>query len=245
MSPAIAVRARGRAWAAHAVAACGLALAACERAAPPTVAGSTTAVGSQTLPAGTVLTLNGAPILVDEVDAIGSMVARVEVHSSLPNLRRIALTNVVFPRLAARQVAGAEKRESARRTAETWRAALERGETPAAPTIGPREAELSGGLLELGLETWNWMLDAPIGAWSEPIETTDGWRLARVLERSGGARPAEVRARVDVRSFPWDDSESFARAVEEHLDRSKLVFIDESWRDVVPTLWLRRLRGSP
>ncbi len=47
----------------------------------------------------------------------------------------------------------------------------------------------------------------------------------------------------------WADTraaaESFRKDVEDHLDRSKLEFIDETWRDVVPTLWQRRLRGSP
>jgi len=228
-----------------------LAFGACAPAAPtPTDPASTTAASparssAAALPAGTVLTLNATPILVDEVDAIGSIVARVEVHHTLPSLRRIALTNVILPLVAARQVAGAEQHAAALARAHDWRGALARGETPVGPLTPPREDVLRGGVIELGLPIWAWALEAPLATWSEPIETVGAWRLVRVLERSAGYRPADVVLDVEVRTFVWDPAESFPQDLEDHLDRSKLEFVDESWRDVVPTLWQRRLRGSP
>lgn len=252
MSPA--VRVRGRAWARGLIVSA-WALGACSPAAPtgaadPSHPGAKAAaqaggVAAAAFPAGTVLTLNGAPIRADEVDAIGSIVARVEVQHTLPNLRRIALTNVILPRVAARQLVGEEKYAAARALADSWHATLARGETQPAPMAGPPEEVLEGGLLQIGLEVWNWAIDAPLETWSEPIETVGAWRLARVLERSAGMRPADVKLKVEVRTFVWDAAASFRKDVEDQLDRSKLEFVDETWRDVVPTLWQRRLRGSP
>ncbi len=250
MSPS--VRVRGRAWTRGLIVSA-WALGACSPAAPTGAADPSHPVGKSgpsttaaaALPAGTVLTLNGTPIRADDVDAIGSIVARVEVQHTLPSLRRIALTNVVLPRTAARQLVGEEKYAAARALADTWHATLVRGGAQSAPLAGPPEEVLEGGLLQIGLEVWNWAIDAPLDAWSEPIETVGAWRLARVIERSAGLRPADVRLKVEVRTFVWDPAESFRKEVEDQLDRSKLVFVDETWRDVVPTLWQRRLRGSP
>jgi hypothetical protein len=194
-------------------------------------------------PKDTVLALNGDPIGAEEVDAIGSIIARAEEEHTLPHLRRIALTNVVLPRLAARQFAGAAKRTASLEAARAWRAALDRG-APPPPNAGPIEEVVQGGFGMMGLEVWNWALDCRVGEWSEPLETPGTWRVARVLERSAGLRPCDVVLRVDLRTFVWDTSESFKPDVEAFIDRSKLEYVDESWRDLVPTLWQRRLRGS-
>ncbi len=232
MSPLV----RTLAWASAVPAAGVLALASCVPESRPT---------PPAWPAGTVLALNDTPILVEEVDAIASIVARVEPQHTLPDLRRIALTNVIFQRTAARQIVGEGARDAVHAAAEVGRTALLRGGEAPAPVAAPQFDQVKGGLPELGLEVWNWALDAEVGAWSEPIETTGAWRLARVLERSAGLRPGDVQLEVDVRTFPWSDPDTFVRELEEHLDRSKLTFVDESWRDLVPTLWQRRLRGSP
>lgn len=221
-----------------------LTLAACGPTAPSAGAESTTAARTS-WPAGTVLALNATPILASDVDAVASIVARAEGQHTLPHLRRIALTNVVLPLVATRQFAGEEKRAAALVVANTWRAALEAGAIPPPPVAAPHEEVVEGGFGMVGLEVWNWALDCPVGTWSEPIETPGAWRVARVLERSAGLRPCDVVLKVDLRTFVWDAAESFRRDVEAHLDRSKLEFVDESWRDLVPTLWQRRLRGSP
>ncbi|MCY2959327.1 MAG: hypothetical protein NTY35_04105 [Planctomycetota bacterium] len=212
--------------------------------AEPSVAVSTPAAARE-FPPGTVLALNATPIRAEDVDAVASIIARVEPQNTLPHLRRIALTNVILPLVAARQVAGPEKRAASLALASAWRAALVRGETPPAPVTAPLEEVTQGGFGMVGLEVWNWALDCPVGAWSEPIETVGAWRVAHLLERSAGLRPTDVVLKVDLRTFVWDPSESFREDVEAHLDRSKLEFLDEVWRDFVPTTWQRRLRGSP
>jgi hypothetical protein len=211
-------------------------LAACAPDAPAT---STPVVW----PAGTVLALNSTPISADEVDAVASIVARLQPQRTLPYLRRMALTNVVLPRVAAREVFG-PGRQSALAAAEAWRAALERDEAPPAPLATPESEIAEGGYEATGMEVWNWALDCPLGVWSEPIETVGSWRLARVLERGAGRWPTDVVLKLDMRTFPWSDSETLVQDVEQQLDHSKLTFVDEDWRDLVPTAWQRRLRGS-
>jgi hypothetical protein len=195
-------------------------------------------------PADTVLALNGDPITLDEVDAAASIIARAENHHALPHLRRLALTNLVFPRLAARQLAGAQRRDAALAEARAWRAAQVAGAAPG-PLAEPQAELVQDGFDRAGLELWDWALDAEPGTWSEPIETCGVWRVARVLERGVGLRPLDVPLKVDVRTFPWDPAPSFRRDVEAHLDRARLEYVDEAWRDLVPTIWQRRLRGSP
>jgi hypothetical protein len=43
---------------------------------------------------------------------------------------------------------------------------------------------------------------------------------------------------------PYVDAADPRSGVEAHLDRSRLEFVDESWRDVVPMYWKNRLRGG-
>lgn len=196
-------------------------------------------------PSGTVLALNGDPILSSEVDALASIVARIEPQHAVPHLRRIALTNMVLPLVGARQVAGTERRATALERARAWQAALEAGTTPPAPIAPPREQQIEGGFDNLGFQVWDWALEAPIGAWSQPIEQPGAWHVVKVLERTPGLRPVDVVLKVDVAIFAWVESDTFRADVEAHLDKSKLEFVDAAWRDVVPTLWQRRLRGSP
>jgi len=220
-----------------------LLLAACERSAP--IAAPEPTVSRADWPADTVFALNGQPISAAEVDAVASIVARVEEEHSLPHLRRIALTNVVLMRHATRQFAGEAKRAAALETARAWRDAVARGEPPPDSVAPPIEDVVRGGFGVTGLEVWNWALDCPLNEWSEPIETAGAWRVARVLERTAGLRPIDVSLSVDMRTFVWDTSASFQKDVESFLDRSKLEYVDEAWRELVPTLWQRRLRGSP
>jgi len=200
---------------------------------------------AQAWPTGTVLVLNGDPILETEVDALASIVARIEPHHTLPHLRRIAVTNIVLPLLGARQVAGPERRAAALERARAWRDALAAGTTPPAPVTPPVEEDVEGGFGILGMEVWDWALDAPIGAWSQPIELPGAWRVTQLLERKPALRPADVRLKAKVLTFPWVEGDTLRAEVDAHLDRSKLEFVDATWRDVVPTLWQRRLRGSP
>jgi|GEM_PF-1328786 len=223
-------------------------VSACERSAAvgtPAPESPASTVSRANWPADTVLALNGAPIRAAEVDAIASIITRAEEEHTLPHLRRIALTNVVLMLHATRQFAGESKRAAALDRARAWRDALAGGEAPPSSIAAPIEDEVRGGFGMTGLEVWDWALDCTLNEWSQPIETPGAWRVARVLERSAGLRPCDVVLRVELHTFVWDTSASFDKDVEAFVDRSKLEYVDDAWRDLVPTLWQRRLRGTP
>ena len=214
----------------------GLTLGACAKQAPP--------AGAPSWPAGTVLALNGEPISAAEVDRIGSAFASLEPTDSLAQLRRLALTNVIFPRIAG-ATANAEQRARARKTADEYRAMLTGGTPAPAPLAGPGETDHEGRMLDIGLDIWIYALDAEIDQWSPVIETVGAFQIARVKKRVDGPSPAWTRFTVGVYDFPYVEGDRH-KAVDEAIDRSRLVFVDESWREFVPTAWIYRMRhGAP
>jgi hypothetical protein len=164
-------------------------------------------------------------------------VARVEPQWSLPLLRRIALTQVVFERTAARNLAGPQ-REQALRAAESWRGFAAAGAVPDDPAL----ERLEGGVLQFGLELWDWAIDSTDGEWSPPIESDAAWHVARVARRVPAERPGEVAIELDVARFPY--LTDGPRAIETALDAARLDYVDPAWRELVPTLWQRRLDGG-
>jgi hypothetical protein len=211
-------------------------LAGCGRegAAPPV---------QRTWPAGTVLALDGTPITADEVDAIGSIISRTEPEYVLTQLRRIALTNAIFPKVAAIQLAG-PRYASARTTAAALARELHAGAEPDATRTDIRREDLEGNFRGVGLEAWNWAVDAPLGTWSDPIETVAAFEIVRVESRGQAPVPRAVQMKITAWVVPFVGDADPRPAIEDKLDHSKLEFVDESWRDVVPESWKHRLRGG-
>lgn len=191
-------------------------------------------------PQGTILALDGAPISAAEVDDIGDIVARIEPQNSPEYMRRIALTNVVFPRAVGIRLAGPARREAALALARSTKTALEAGQTPA----GVETKSIEGGFEKIGLEAWRYAIDAELGKLSDPIETIGGFELVKVLARGQGGSPRDVRIKLELLFFPYVDSDDPRGTIQRALDHSKLVFVDESWRDIVPVSWQYRLRGG-
>lgn len=194
-------------------------------------------------PKGTVLALDDTPITADEVDEVAARIAVIEPSYQLTHLRRLALTNVVLPRVAARQVAG-ERLERARHRAEECRALLATGANTPAPFDGFRLEVRDGGYDDVGMECFDYALLAPVGVWSPVTETVAAFETYKVEERSSASAPRKTRVRVTACYVPYVDDPDWHDAIEKKLDRSRLVFVDESWRDVVPELWKHRLRGE-
>jgi hypothetical protein len=230
-SPIRATRARSL-WLASLAAT--LTAAACAKSAP--------AAAAPSWPAGTVLAVDGVPISAEEVDRVGSAFASVEPNDSVSQLRRLALTNVIFPRIAAAN-ANSKRRAEALALAESYRAALVDGTLPSGPLAGPMEVERTGKLLDIGLEVWSFALDAEIDRWSPVLETAGSFEVARVKKRTPGPSPGWTRFTVGLYDFPYVDDDR-RKAIDEAIDRSRLVIVDESWREVVPTAWIYRMRGG-
>ena len=187
-----------------------------------------------------MLALNDVPISAEEVDAIGEIMARIEPADVLPQLRRIALTNVVLPRAAAREIAGPRRSRELER-ALACKQALDAARSPE----GTFSRTIEGGYNEVGLEAWRFALDAAPDRWSDVIETVGAFEIVRLIARKpgGGATGAAAFA-LELYYFPYIDEDKVRTEVDARLDHSKLVFVDESWRDVVPTSWQYRLRGG-
>lgn len=203
----------------------------CEKLGPP----------PPTWPAGTVLALNGVPISAGDVDDVASWYARLQPEDSPAQLRRLALSNVIFPRIAARGV-DPELREKMRALARAYKIALDSGTLPPGPLTGPMENERKGIYGALGLEAWSTALDARPGRWSSVIETPGAFEIVRLKERGKQGAAIAIELTLGVFDFAWIDPSKSRPTIDAALDHSKLVFVDESWRDYVPTLWQYRLR---
>ena len=103
---------------------------------------------------------------------------------------------------------------------------------------------IEGGFGAIGLEAWRYAIESEIGKVSDPIETIGGFQLVKVLERGHAGAPRDVRIRLELNFFPYVDTSDLRGSVERALDHSKLVFVDEAWRDIVPVAWQYRLRGG-
>ena len=194
-------------------------------------------------PPGTVLALNGIPISADDVDDVASWYARLQPEDSPAQLRRLALSNVIFPRLAARGL-DPEFRTKMRALAEEYKLALDAGTLPPGPLTGPMEHERTGIYRELGLEAWSTALDAQPGRWSSVIETPGAFEIVRLKERGKQGAPIAIELTIAVFDFAWIDTSKARETIAAALDHSKLVFVDESWREFVPLAWQYRLQGE-
>ena len=190
-------------------------------------------------PAGTVLALNGAPITQEEVDEVAGWYALLEPQFTLPHLRRLALSNVVLPKFAAR-TAEPERRRAAEADARAALTTCRAGAPPSEPAV--RKSEGNWREVEVGI--WAVAINTPVGSWSELIETPGCFHVARLDELKSGRTPRDTTVVLTVLDFPYLDVTLGRQAVDQAIDRSQLVFVDETWRDVVPTAWQYRMRGE-
>jgi hypothetical protein len=192
------------------------------------------------LPAGTVLVLNDVPIRADEVDEVGSALAILEPQDTPLQLRKLALTMSIFPRLAAASI-DPEARKAARTQAESYRQALEKGTLPSGPLSGPVEIDRTGSFRELGLEVWRAAFGLEPGRWSEIVESPGAFHVVRVKSRKEASLASMTRLTIGTFDFPFVQIETAEADLEAALDRSRLVIVDPSWRDAVPAAWRYRL----
>lgn len=219
--------------------ACAFVAAACEPSAEPTSA-APPQVPARTWPAGTVLAVEDVPILAEEVDQASVIVQRIERRAVDAQLRRLALTNVVLPRVLTQLVAG-ERRAAALAEAQAALARLRAGEWVGPPADGLYGEARGGSFHRLGLSLWAAGTDLPEGLWSEPIEQDGCFLLARRVALRPSPVPLGVEVDLDVLAFPFVDQATRALELEEAYDRYRLTVVDPAWRELVPELLQYRM----
>ena len=195
-------------------------------------------------PAGTVLAVDDVPILAGEVDAATVAVQRIERRAVDAQLRRLALTNIVLPRLLTRLMAEDGARDAALAEAREALAALRAGEWFGLPVDGRYGELYSGNFNRLGLELWSVGQDLAEGEWCEPIEQDGQFLIARRLELRPSPVPIGAEVDLDVLAFPFVDQTNYALELEAAYDRHQLTVVDPAWRALVPELLLYRMGGS-
>ena len=66
----------------------------------------------------------------------------------------------------------------------------------------------------------------------------------RVESRTSAPVARNVKVKLSAWYVPYVPTGQATNPIDTKLDRSKLEIVDESWRDVVPEFWKRRLRGG-
>lgn len=194
-------------------------------------------------PPGTVFALDDRPITAAEIDGSADVLAQLEPDLVPTMLRRLALTNVVLPRVAGILSAG-PKREAARAEAEEIQRLLAGGAALGGPLMNALATTRTGGPSDVGFEAWAWAAAAEIGRWSAPIETVGAYEVVRVDERTSAGSARMVRFKLSVYVIPYVDPIDPHAAIERALDRSKLEIVDPAWEEIVPETWKHRLRGG-
>lgn len=187
-------------------------------------------------PVGTVLAVDDVPINVEEVDHESIWIQPIEPGVSAPQLRRLALTNIVLPRLISRLMAPSEH-TAARQEADETLARLRAGEFVGPPNpeggVGTR---ITGGWQELGIVAWGVALELEDGAWSEVVEDCGRFFVLRRLKRIEGVMPIATRVEVDLFSFPWLPLEDLRDSVDRAHAEHALTIVDPEWKAIVPEL---------
>ncbi len=190
-------------------------------------------------PAGTVLALGERPIGAAEVDEAAGTIALLEPRDSLDQLRRLALTNLVLPRCAAQAIDPAGRAKASQQAGAVQRALAAHTEVQ-----DPRPQERKGAMLDLGLELWSALIGLEPGQWTSVVETPGCFQIARLEQKGTAPLPGQVVLTAEVYDFPYLPAEDARDRIQAQLDRSHLVYVDESWRALVPIAWQHKLRGG-
>ena len=186
-------------------------------------------------PAGTVLAVDGVPITAEDVDRASVWIERIERPSTGPQLRRLALTNVVLPRVLAGLLAP-EQRERALASASEAVRRLRAGTwTDARLPEGATRERMTGSFQDLGIVAWGAGMDlAQEGAWSDPVEDAGRFLVLRRLSRRDGPVPMTTVVELDALAFPYLPTDSAPALVEDAKDHHRLTIVDPAWRAIVP-----------
>lgn len=198
-------------------------------------------------PPGVALRVDGLDVHAGEVDALAELVGELHPEYTLNQRRRIALSEVLLPRTAARASRPTERGQALER-AEAARAELPAldGDTGWSPPEGARVYRLRGIWKEVGgLDLWGFARALEPGAWSTPFERIGTFDLVRLRSLQPGKTPALEVLDVDVVTFPYLPEGTSLEELDAIVDGATLAIVDPAWEEIVPESFKYRMRGKP
>lgn len=180
---------------------------------------------------GAVLRVDELAIRAEDVDPLARDVRLLYPEYAEAHARRLALTNEILARFAARA-----------RHPEAWRQAADACAAADLERLEPWLVE--GNWRELGLSTWSAAHALPLATWSEPVELVGRWARLRVDARDGAEDPRKERLSLSVLEFPFLPRDGATALVEEAIDSVRLTVVDPRWDATVPETWKHRMRGA-
>ncbi len=213
------------------------------RAAPG--AGPAAAPGAA--PPGVVLRVEGLDVHADEVDALAALVGELYPEYTLNHCRRLALSEVVLPRAAARAARPAE-REAALERARAAQADLPAfdGDPGWDAAHDARVYRLRGVWTRVGgLDLWGFARSLEPQAWGGPFERIGTFELVRLRLREPAATPAQEVLEIDLVTFPYLPEGTTPAELDALIDDAELEIVDPAWEEIVPESFQYRMRGVP
>ncbi len=191
-------------------------------------------------PSGSVISINGRPILGEQVDQLCPAVLELYPAYALPHQRRLVLTNLFLDReaVASRDHAAWEQ---AREKAEREWLRLQAGEPPSLPSH-----ELYGGHDQLGFGVWAHASQVAKDVWVGPFDVVGQWVILRTTSHDLGTHAIGA----EVLEFPYIDEsgrygDTLQRSLQAAHDSAQLEFIDPTWAEYVPMQWQYEMRNNP
>ncbi len=178
-----------------------------------------------------MLAVDDIPVRSEEIESVARDVALLYPAYTESHCRRLALTNAILPRAAARA-----------RHPEAWERAREAARSAQPEALAP--SLLEGPWRMLGLELWHAARTSEPGRWSEPIELSGRFVLLRLEAPPSGTDPREEVLRLSLLEFPYVDPAAPAEELASAVDASRLTIIDPVWGELVPESWKHRMRES-
>lgn len=196
-------------------------------------------------PLGTVLAVDGVPILAGEVDRWAAVTALLEPDKVAAHQRRLALANVVLPLRAAEALDPEGRRRAFARISHLRGLATELGRIP---DDAERRDVAAGTWRQVGLVDWEVARGLEVGQWSEVYETPGGWAFLRLLERDAPVEPGETPSALSPRETGvrfervhvfYLDPEGVRTVLDEALRALPIEIVDPEWERYVPPIFLQ------
>lgn len=188
-------------------------------------------------PEGTVLAVDGRPVLAEDVERFVPMIELIEPEFVRRDHLRKILSNITLPTAAAGALVP-EDRDAAYQRAEKLLATLrETGEVPAG---APAAVELSGPWVDVGMVSWFEAMNLEPGSFSALHETPGSWTFVELVSASDP--PGEFDAWTEITVRRWDvpylPKDGMHEMIRQALDALAIDVVDPEWEAAVPPLFL-------